>query len=262
LKVHLDFPSDYPWQAPAISIEKNAELVPKQRAFLLTGLRNLLAGHAGKGLPTLEAFARFLLGDSIVLDGLDDSSESDNDTGRPHRVNVPLPRRSGAVFGPRNELVAFFPFSSTAVDTEKPKASSTSASLAPSVQRKTLLFDSFGALSKPAQEGGADNSESDEALRLPRLVTSKVPFPSTTNRGIIQPYSQAQACGREQLSRALRQLRQLFTSVRTPLPWARTSNRSWHTFLFTRRPSALSILCWTTVLGRKLRLRCGTCCET
>jgi hypothetical protein len=173
LKVHLDFPSDYPWQAPAISIEKSAELVPKQRAFLLTGLRNLLASHSAKGVPSLEAFARFLLGDSGALDGLSDS-DSEDESGRPRKVNVPLPRRSGAVFGPKNELIVFFPFSSSAVEPAPAKSLvRTSRSPGPNLPRKTILFDSFGALSKSPHQSATDNSESDEALRLPRLVTSK-----------------------------------------------------------------------------------------
>lgn len=88
-----------------------------------------MLARARVGLPSLEIALRFLLGERSDLDlgekkgaslglGLDDEDDEDGDVtmrgilgtdsgNLTRNVNVPPPRRGGAIFGPQGELYFF-----------------------------------------------------------------------------------------------------------------------------------------------------------
>lgn len=121
LRATFTFPKNYPASSPpTIEIERTADISPKSRAFLLQSTRKLMAHRSHRGIPSFEQALRFLLGDRTDLDvkpqAIDDEDDedggSDDGEGRAmgvgglaaeilrNNINTPLPRRSGATFGP------------------------------------------------------------------------------------------------------------------------------------------------------------------
>lgn len=117
IRATFTFPKNYPHSAaPAIEIERNADIPLKSRAFLLQSIRKLMALRSQRGTPSFEQALRFLLGDRTDLESKpramdeDEDDEDDDDaeegfegitmgSGGPG-MNILPPRRGGAVFGP------------------------------------------------------------------------------------------------------------------------------------------------------------------
>lgn len=79
------------------------------------------------------------------------------------------PRRSGAIFGPNDTLICFFPTDSTAPAPNRAESVERSRPGARRGSNTAVLFDTFGSI--PLSQGPStvpDEDESDEALRIPR----------------------------------------------------------------------------------------------
>ena len=186
IRVNFHFPKQYPKRAaPTVTLDKHAEVTLKQRAFLLRGLREVLSKNAAISEQSLEACIRFLLGENEE-EGIDgSSSDSDLDVRLAHvdrqrRINVPLPRTSGAVFGPRGELIYFTPLStqssapngSTSVNVARSMSQSRSPTRQSATGRTTDtksrrgMFETFGVLDyDPHDSTSASEEDSDDILR-------------------------------------------------------------------------------------------------
>ncbi|SCV69342.1 BQ2448_2362 [Microbotryum intermedium] len=205
LRATFTFPRQYPHSAaPFIELERNADVTLKSRAALLQGVRKLMAERAQRGAHSLEPALRFLLGDRSVLDetrelaGEDDDDDEvddaleDGTTGNVPagvvrlnlRVNVPPPRRCGASFGARGELVVFFPIDipggSVSVEYAPPECAYKTD---PRAITATRLSEAFGAVASEPRH--MSYQETDEALQLvtdhsmrASATLAALPFPS------------------------------------------------------------------------------------
>ncbi|SGY76496.1 BQ5605_C005g03494 [Microbotryum silenes-dioicae] len=206
LRATFTFPRQYPHSAPpSIELERNADVTLKSRAALLQGVRKLMAGRAQRGAHSLEPALRFLLGDRSVLDetrelvGEDDDDDEVDDaledgvTGNVPagvvrlnlRVNVPPPRRCGASFGARGQLVVFFPIDilDGPVGIEHGPAPTENVDRSTHPHTVTRLSEAFGAVATEPRQ--AAYQETDEALQLVTEHTMRasatldaLPFPS------------------------------------------------------------------------------------
>ncbi|GAA5948228.1 hypothetical protein JCM3765_001326 [Sporobolomyces pararoseus] len=181
LRATFSFPKRYPAASPpSIELERSADFSLKQRATLLQGVRKLMTSRSERGLPSLEAALRYLLGDrSFHRIEEDDDDEAEEalegstlnnlppDLLR-NNVNVPPPRRGGATFGPSGQLVVFFPtnvFATSPMD----KENSTTPPNEPDSQRSKFpmrLSEAFGNLPSESPEYEGDYQETDEALQM------------------------------------------------------------------------------------------------
>ncbi|GAA5844873.1 hypothetical protein JCM3766R1_004377 [Sporobolomyces carnicolor] len=181
LRATFSFPKRYPAaSAPSIELERSADFSLKQRATLLQGVRKLMASRSERGLPSLEAALRYLLGDR----SFDRIEEDDDDEAEEalegstlnvlppallrNNVNVPPPRRGGATFGPSGQLVVFFPtnvFATSPVDKDNPSTPPNE----PDTQGSKFpmrLSEAFGNLPSESPEYEGNYQETDEALLM------------------------------------------------------------------------------------------------
>lgn len=140
LRVHFDFPSDYPSTAAAVcSLEKTAAGISEDMIRKLNDeAKSIIDHYQARRIGCLEAVITYLLGErgleeSITLPGSDgpfldaispdnDSSSSDEDDAVPGAgqdletsvegalptTKIPLPRKCGAYWSPDGRLVCFF----------------------------------------------------------------------------------------------------------------------------------------------------------
>lgn len=117
LRATFTFPKAYPARKPpTIEIERSADVTARTRAGLLKAAREIMLKHAAEGSPSFEACLQFLLGEKaesgkkVGAAGIEGSSDSEDEEEIPSRidpailrnnVNVPLPARGGACFGPQ-----------------------------------------------------------------------------------------------------------------------------------------------------------------
>ncbi|GAA5900867.1 Mtc5p [Sporobolomyces salmoneus] len=180
LRATFSFPKRYPAVPPSIELERSADFSLKQRATLLQGVRKLMTNRSERGLSSLEAALRYLLGDR----SFDRIEEDDDDEAEEalegsvlnnlpsnllrNNVNVPPPRRGGATFGPSGQLVVFFPtnvFETSSVD----KETSSSPPNEPETRGNKFplrLSEAFGNLPSESPEYEGDYQETDEALQM------------------------------------------------------------------------------------------------
>jgi hypothetical protein len=139
-----------------------------------------MSNRSERGLPSLEAALRYLLGDR----SFDRIEEDDDDEAEEalegstlnnlppdllrNNVNVPPPRRGGATFGPSGQLVVFFP--TNVFETPPPdNENSTTPPNEPDTQRSRFplrLSEAFGNLPSESPEYEGDYQETDEALQM------------------------------------------------------------------------------------------------
>lgn len=192
IRINFTFPSKYPQRAtPVIDLERNGNLSLKQRASLLRGLRHAATQCLQAKEPALRACLEYLLGDRplrSVRPSAEESSSEDEDIPQnttPLRAfNVPLPRRCGAVFGPQDQLVCFFPFAKQAVppqtlsmsmvqsiegirESRSPHRQRTERSPSAGRRKNRHLFETFGAVAAQDAQLNSSDDESDEILRQP-----------------------------------------------------------------------------------------------
>lgn len=139
-----------------------------------------MASRSERGLPSLEAALRYLLGDR----SFDRIEEDDDDEAEEalegstlnvlppdllrNNVNVPPPRRGGATFGPSGQLVVFFPtnvFATSPVDKDNPSTPPNE----PDTQGSKFpmrLSEAFGNLPSESPEYEGNYQETDEALLM------------------------------------------------------------------------------------------------
>ncbi|KAK4704736.1 SEA/GATOR complex protein SEA3/WDR59, partial [Phenoliferia sp. Uapishka_3] len=186
IRATFTFPKNYPHSsAPAIEIERNADIPLKSRAFLLQSIRKLMALRSQRGSPSFEQALRFLLGDRSDLEkprpeeGSDDDDD-DADEGLEgltmgggadilrNNLNVPPPRRGGAVFGPAGQLVVFFPTDAFATPNTERAHTPVATSLASKRRLPPRLSEAFGNLFGHEREVTDDEKyqETDEALQM------------------------------------------------------------------------------------------------
>ncbi|GAA6036347.1 hypothetical protein JCM8097_001678 [Rhodosporidiobolus ruineniae] len=182
LRATFTFPRAYPSSAPpTIELERSVEISLKQRAAILQGVRRLMALRAEKGLPSLEHALRYLLGDRS-LDRVEQEEDDDeaeealegstlanvNADILRNNVNVPPPRRGGAVFGPSGHLVVFFP-TNVFVSPSSERDGSSSPLNEPEMDKSKLplrLSEAFGNLPSDSPDYEGDYQETDEALQV------------------------------------------------------------------------------------------------
>ncbi|BGP19369.1 hypothetical protein JCM10213v2_007458 [Rhodosporidiobolus nylandii] len=181
LRATFTFPRTYPSSAPpAIELERSIEISLKQRAAILRGVRRLMSLRAQKGLPSLEHALRYLLGDR----SLDRAEDEDDDEAEEalegatlnavgaeilrNNVNVPPPRRCGAVFGPSGQLVVFFPTDIAATASSEREGTSSPPNEPEPEKRKfpLRLSEAFGNLPSESPDYEGDYQEADEALQV------------------------------------------------------------------------------------------------
>ncbi|GAA5942949.1 Mtc5p [Sporobolomyces koalae] len=180
LRATFSFPKRYPVASPpVIELERSADFSLKQRATLLQGVRKLMLSRAERGLPSLEAALRYLLGDR----SFDRIEEDDDDEAEEalegstlanlpanllrNNVNVPPPRRGGATFGPSGQLVIFFPTNVFATTTEKEGPVTPPNETDPQRSKFPVrLSEAFGNLPSECPEHEGSYQETDEALQL------------------------------------------------------------------------------------------------
>ncbi|GAA6014736.1 hypothetical protein JCM11491_001958 [Sporobolomyces phaffii] len=181
LRATFSFPKRYPAAAaPSIELERSADFSLKQRAILLQGVRKLMTSRSERGLPSLEAALRYLLGDRsfdrIEEDDDDEAEEAMDGSALANlpadllrnNVNVPPPRRGGATFGPSGQLVVFFPTNvfATAPADKEGTATPPNEVDAPRHKFPARLSEAFGNLPSESPEYDGDYQETDEALQM------------------------------------------------------------------------------------------------
>ncbi|KAM0753036.1 hypothetical protein T439DRAFT_332981 [Meredithblackwellia eburnea MCA 4105] len=191
IRATFTFPKNYPHSAtPTIEIEKNADIPLKSRAFLLQSIRKLMAVRSQRGVPSFEQALRFLLGDRTDFDSkpqsMNDDDDDDDDgedeeeglegltvgtgvlgaTILRNNLNVPPPRKGGAIFGPSGQLVVFFP---TNVFSTPNTERAHTPQVEPISRRKLppRLSEAFGNLTADRDAFEEDGyQETDEALQM------------------------------------------------------------------------------------------------
>ncbi|KAL8293651.1 hypothetical protein RQP46_000352 [Phenoliferia psychrophenolica] len=213
IRATFTFPKNYPHSsAPAIEIERNADIPLKSRAFLLQSIRKLMSHRSQRGIPSFEQALRFLLGDRSDLEtkprAMDEDDEDDDDDDDAeetlegitmggggsggnilrNNLNVPLPRRGGATFGPSGQLIVFFPTNVFATpSTDRALTPQTDTVMSPR-RLPPRLSEAFGNLLGQEQDGNDDEDyqETDEALQMSTGVSYQAsavhkPIPLTTS---------------------------------------------------------------------------------
>ncbi|GAA5984809.1 hypothetical protein JCM10908_003515 [Rhodotorula pacifica] len=185
IRATFTFPRTYPASSsPTIELERSIDLTLKQRAGILQGVRRLMLLRAERGLPSFEQALRFLSGDRSV-EHIEEEEEEDDDAEEGleglgatslgadllrNNINVPPPRRGGACFGPRGQLLVFFPTDVTLERDNDDLTDSPSEEAADGGRRSfpLRLSDAFGSIAESADYAG-DYQETDEALQLSTL---------------------------------------------------------------------------------------------
>ncbi len=91
VRISFTFPSRYPNAPLEYSLERSAKINLKTRAFMLRNLARLSREHARAGKPSLEACARFLLGESTTRETNAATIEDDEESSEEDIPVVPAP---------------------------------------------------------------------------------------------------------------------------------------------------------------------------
>ncbi|KAG0148717.1 hypothetical protein CROQUDRAFT_75131 [Cronartium quercuum f. sp. fusiforme G11] len=193
IRATFTFPKSYPeLKPPSIEIGRSSDVSARTRAYLLKSARELMQDYVKRQEPgSLEACLKFLLGDRSLIetektDRYVDSDEEmrDPEIGmRPdilqNNTNVPTPRLGKAFFSPHGHLMRFYcgnGWTPNRMITALPPA------------KRNYKFEAFGTLALSPRTNRAnesdDESESDEALRLPmsrRLPSQPNRLPTTSH---------------------------------------------------------------------------------